>query len=143
MNKKSGTAGQLTAPNLPLTAKEAAVADPGFVTTASAQSRTVAPGWNESSQLAKGGASGGSSASSSEPRRKVWISIELRDDAGKPVADQPYEIKVPGESSPRSGTLDRKGRARLDGIDEGDCEVCFPRIDGREWSKVTTQPSAT
>lgn len=119
------------------------MADPGQVSTARASGRTIQPGSDQSWKSGTGAAPGsGSGTSSTEPARKVWISIELRDDTGKPVADEAYEIKVPGESTPRAGTLNRQGRARIEGVDEGECEVCFPKIDGREWSKLTTQTSA-
>lgn len=129
----------LIAPELPLVAKEAAVANPGGVSTVTAPEHSSSPGSYGSVRVGDG-ASGTSTTGS---RRKVWISIELRDDTGRPVANEPYEIKVPGESSPRTGTLNQKGRARLDGIDEGQCEVSFPQIDGREWSKIATKASAT
>ncbi len=31
------------------------------------------------------------------------------------------------------GYLDSNGRARIDGIDPGVCEVSFPDIDANEW----------
>ncbi len=140
MNKKSGTAGTLSAPLAPLVAKEAAVADPGQVSAASATSRTSSSGPYGS---VKTGSGSGGANGPAEPRRKVWISIELRDEGGKPVPDEPYEIRVPGETSPRKGKLNTQGRARVEGIDEGECEVCFPQIDGREWSKIATEASAS
>ena len=115
------------------------MANPGGVSTVTAPGHSSGQGSYGSVRVGDGT----SGTSSNESRRKVWISIELRDDTGRPVADQPYEIKVPGEASPRTGTLNQKGRARLDGIDEGQCEVCFPQIDGREWSKIATKASAT
>jgi hypothetical protein len=63
---------------------------------------------------------------------KTWIEIRLVDQDGKPVSHQSYELKLP-DGSMRKGTLDEDGRARYDGIDPGNCTVCFPDIDGREW----------
>ncbi len=143
MNKKTGTAGALKSPKAPRLVKEAAVGDSGQVSTATAAGRTIEPGSSLSWKAGNGTSGGsGSGASPAEPPRKVWISIELRDDAGKPVADEPYEIRVPGEELSRAGTLNRQGQARLEGVAEGECEVCFPKIDGREWSKVATRTSA-
>jgi hypothetical protein len=59
-----------------------------------------------------------------------WIEIELVDDSGNPVADEPY-VLVTGDDRTRSGVLDRDGRAREDGIDPGNCKVTFPRL--HEW----------
>jgi hypothetical protein len=65
---------------------------------------------------------------SEEPQS--WIEIELVDDTGVAVPDEPYEI-VTGNGRVRSGTLDARGRAREDGIDSGPCKVTFPRL--HEW----------
>jgi hypothetical protein len=67
--------------------------------------------------------------------KKTWVAIELLDDKGIPVGAEPYSILLP-DGSTQSGTLDAQGRARVDGIDPGTCEVSFPRIDQREWKAV-------
>ena len=63
---------------------------------------------------------------------KTWVEIELLDDAGKPVANERYTVKIP-EGVIMSGTLDAKGRAKITNIDSGMCDISFPEIDGREW----------
>ncbi|MGH7295585.1 MAG: hypothetical protein ACRELB_11655 [Polyangiaceae bacterium] len=55
-----------------------------------------------------------------------WVEIELVDDKGQPVPDEPY-LLVTGDGRTRSGTLDWRGFAREDGIDPGDCKIGFPR----------------
>jgi hypothetical protein len=59
-----------------------------------------------------------------------WIEIELVDDAGNPVPDEPYAL-VTSDGRTRSGTLDGRGRAREEGIVPGDCKVTFSRL--HEW----------
>lgn len=66
---------------------------------------------------------------------KTWIEIALVDDAGDPVAGEAYEIVLP-DGSKRSGKLDAKGTARVEGIDPGTCKVLFPGFDGREWFRA-------
>ncbi len=61
-----------------------------------------------------------------------WIEIQLVDGDSKPLAGERYRIKLP-DGSVRSGSLDKNGSARFDGIPGGQCEVGFPEIDGREW----------
>lgn len=68
----------------------------------------------------------------SEVIQKTWIEIELLDEKGAPVRNERYTILLP-DGSTRGGTLDSLGRARVDGIDPGVCEVCFPEIDQRAW----------
>jgi hypothetical protein len=59
---------------------------------------------------------------------KTWIEIELLTEDRKPVPYEKYRIKVP-EGFVAEGALDANGRARIDGIDPGICEVSFPEID--------------
>ena len=62
-----------------------------------------------------------------------WIEIELIDDTDQPVPDEAYTVELP-DGSVRSGRLDKDGRALIDGIRVGgQCQVCFPEIDTREW----------
>jgi hypothetical protein len=57
-----------------------------------------------------------------------WIEIELIDDNGDPVANEAYEVELP-DGSKRTGKVDGKGRARVDGIlAGGTCKVSFPGL---------------
>jgi hypothetical protein len=61
-----------------------------------------------------------------------WIEIELKDDKGNPVAEEPYLIQWPnGETI--EGKLDLNGYARVDGIAQGTYKVIFPRRDAAWW----------
>lgn len=62
----------------------------------------------------------------------TWIGIELRDDDDSPVTGERYCVLLP-DSSRIEGRLDREGRAHIDGIVPGTCQVSFPDIDAREW----------
>jgi type VI secretion system secreted protein VgrG len=65
--------------------------------------------------------------------KKHWIEIELVDEAGQPVAGEPYQVTLPDGSTVADGTLDEKGRARVDNIDPGSCKVTFPNLDKEAW----------
>ncbi len=65
-------------------------------------------------------------------RKTSWIEIELVDEEGDPVAGESYRIELP-DGGAVEGSLDKKGRARVDGIDPGTCTVTFPRLDGEAW----------
>jgi hypothetical protein len=67
-----------------------------------------------------------------EVRQKTWIEIELLDEKGAPVPSEPYSILLP-DGSTRTGNLDALGRARVDDIDPGMCEISFPEIDRSAW----------
>ena len=44
-----------------------------------------------------------------------------------------YQIILPDGSTVASGTLDAKGKARVEGIDSGTCKVTFPNQDKSAW----------
>ncbi len=61
-----------------------------------------------------------------------WITIKLLDEAGQPVAGQPYSVTLP-DGKKVDGKLDRQGQARHDGIPEGKCQVSFPGLAPEEF----------
>jgi hypothetical protein len=68
-------------------------------------------------------------------RKLHFIEIRLVDQDGDPVPHEAYQITMP-DGSVASGTLDKHGRARIDGIpDEGTAKVSFPRFDESTWEK--------
>jgi hypothetical protein len=63
-----------------------------------------------------------------------WIAIELVDELGKHVPYEDYRITLP-DGSTVEGTLDKRGRAKLTGIDAGNCKISFPNLDTDLWKK--------
>jgi type VI secretion system secreted protein VgrG len=55
------------------------------------------------------------------------------DENGKPVPGEEYKVTLPDGSTVASGTLDAKGKARVEGIDPGSCKVTFPNLDKDSW----------
>lgn len=51
------------------------------------------------------------------------------------MVGEPYEL-TPVDGSRRSGQLDVRGTARLDGIEAGVCVVSFRQIDGKVWDRA-------
>jgi type VI secretion system secreted protein VgrG len=68
-----------------------------------------------------------------EQKKPHWIEIELVDTEGNPVPGEQYKITLPDGSTVASGSLDGKGKARVDGIDPGSCQVTFPKLDQSAW----------
>ena len=64
----------------------------------------------------------------------TWIEITLADESKVPVPYEPYIIHLP-DGNARTGQLDAKGFARVEGIPSGIGVVSFPNIDGREWRR--------
>jgi hypothetical protein len=94
-------------------------------------------GGGASSSSGGGGGNGnaGGGAAPSPVESKHWIEIELHTDSGEPMAGARYRIRKP-DGSAAEGTLDGAGRARLDGLEPGTCQVSFPDIDKGEWRRV-------
>ena len=61
-----------------------------------------------------------------------WIEIRLRDQFGRPVPDETYEV-VDSAGTRYTGNLDANGLARIEPIPGGMCEVGFPNLDRRAW----------
>ncbi|MBP1691697.1 MAG: hypothetical protein H6Q32_1049 [Bacteroidetes bacterium] len=68
-------------------------------------------------------------------RDKTWIEIELVDNEGNPVPNEPCRLNLPDDSI-WEGTTNAEGVVRVDFIDHGQCEVCFPNLDLNEWEPV-------
>jgi len=62
----------------------------------------------------------------------TWIAVALVDQDGAPVPNVRYSIKC-SDGSISEGSLDGKGKARVDGIPAGSCTVSFPDIDASEY----------
>jgi type VI secretion system secreted protein VgrG len=71
-------------------------------------------------------------AGPSTQEQKTFVGIQLVDKQGNPVPGARYRIVLP-DGKRVEGVLDSEGKARVDGIDPGTCQVSFPDIDGREW----------
>jgi hypothetical protein len=70
----------------------------------------------------------------------TWVEIELLDEIDQPVPGERYLIEFFDGSAPRSGRLDDRGLAFVDGIPPGKCSVSFPEYDGGAWRHVATSP---
>lgn len=60
-----------------------------------------------------------------EPPARTWVEIELVEDDGSPVRNEPFVIYA-GDREVARGRLDGAGRARVEGVPEGACAVVFP-----------------
>jgi type VI secretion system secreted protein VgrG len=126
-----GQAGSLVPPMTPKAVDEADKADPGEMDKIKQQQIEEGKGKYGLVSLAphKPPAPG----QQSDEEKTHWIEIELLDEDGKPVPGEEYKVTLPDGSTVASGTLDGKGKARVDGIDAGSCKVTFPNLDKESW----------
>jgi len=68
------------------------------------------------------------------PEKKHWIAIELVDELGKHVPYEDYRVTLP-DGTIVEGSLDRRGRAKITGIDAGTCKVSFLNRDAPDWRR--------
>ena len=73
--------------------------------------------------------------SDDDETKTSWIEFEMIDEADQPVPGVKYEVKLP-DGSVATGVLDNKGFARIDGIEPGQCEICFTGLDKDAWEKA-------
>jgi hypothetical protein len=133
---KSGSAGSAVPPAEPKVAEDADSADPGEVEKLKADQRQSKSGkyGSEKTKPFKPGSE--DSADQEEETKKSWIEIELVDEENQPVAGEPYRVTLPDGATAAEGTLDGKGRARVEGIDPGTCTITFPHRDKAAWKKA-------
>lgn len=62
----------------------------------------------------------------------TWIEIELVDPNGKPAANERYKLTLP-DGSVKWGRLDNEGKARVERLQPGNCQVTFPDRDEQVW----------
>ena len=62
------------------------------------------------------------------PEPPAWLELDAEDDAGAPLADEPYRVEL-STGELREGRLDASGRARLEELPPGPCRVSFPERD--------------
>ena len=127
---KSGTACTLVSPTAPPAAQAADNADPGEVSQIKADQRQTQSGKYGSVPVKPYTPP---ESDEDKEQKKHWIEITLVDEAGQPVAGEPYQITLPDQTV-ASGTTDEKGLARVDGIDSGSCQITFPNRDQEAWT---------
>lgn len=77
----------------------------------------------------KGGETGGGGDDEEEETHKV--DILLKDSKGDPVANEPFKVKF-SDNSKRSGKTDEEGKATLEDVPAGNCEITFTKIHETE-----------
>jgi len=129
---KSGQAGTAVSPTEPKAAEEADKVGLGDVLKAKAEQVKTKVG---KLSVAKFKPHKAPQTEEEKVAKPSWIEIELRDDDGKPIPGEPYEVILPNGQVVAAGTLDEKGIARIEGIEPGQAEVHFPNQEDDQWRK--------
>jgi phage protein D len=74
-------------------------------------------------------------AAAATAAKTTWLELELVDQDGSPVPRARFEV-VTADGEERSGYLDDRGRAHLEGIKPGKCWVSYPDLDPDSWRKA-------
>jgi uncharacterized Zn-binding protein involved in type VI secretion len=60
-----------------------------------------------------------------EQKKKEWIEVVVKDENGKPIIGEKYEIELP-DGLIKRGVTDMNGKVKLQGLDPGQCKITFP-----------------
>ena len=66
---------------------------------------------------------------------KTWVEFEVINAEGKPAANLRFRCMLP-DGSLQEGTLDSRGRARYEPIDDGNCFFDLIDLDHDAWEKI-------
>jgi hypothetical protein len=64
-----------------------------------------------------------------------WVQLELVDQDGQPVANEPFEVED-SNGNVRKGVLDEKGFGEVGGLAPGECQVSFPERQWKHWLQL-------
>jgi hypothetical protein len=67
-----------------------------------------------------------------QPEEQHWIEVQLYDPDGAALANRRYSVTDPGGGA-HTGALDAEGKARVEPIDPGLCQVSFPGLEPIHW----------
>ena len=132
MSPKSGSPGSAVAPADPAKPHEADKADPVDTAEAKARQREAQSGKYGSQKVE---AHKPPEDAEEKKKKTAWIEIELVGEDGGAMPGEAYRITLP-DGTVASGTLDEKGRARVEGIEPGSCRITFPELDEEAWAKA-------
>ena len=138
----NGSPGNAVSPLSPTDPDEAATANPGDVSSVSANPDQLAKTSASNVSAIAGKQSAASNSPTHDPNspdnanKTHWIEIQLNDKDGKPVPGEAYKVTLPDGTTVADGTLDEKGHARVANIDPGNCQITFPNLDKDSWSEA-------
>lgn len=96
------------------------------------QNMSSSPAGSSSPSCGSSPESSSTSNQTVSPTKTHWIAIQLVDEEGHAVPNEDYRITTP-DGTVAEGTLDKHGRAKISGIDSGNCKVSFPNRDANSW----------
>lgn len=142
MNAESGTTVAPELPELPAETFGADEADPGEVAEIRAEQAerrdgkygSTKVGSGSGSRSGGGGAPGETSAEEEDEKPTQTMTFELRDSNDDPIKSEPYEVRLP-DGSTRTGRTGEDGSVKIDGVEDGDAEISFPRMQDGEWDQ--------
>jgi hypothetical protein len=62
----------------------------------------------------------------------TFVELSIVDQNDQPLGGQRYRVTTP-DGEIHEGTLDNRGKLRIDGIRPGTCQVGFPDLDADDW----------
>jgi len=129
----SGSAGSAVAPQAPAEPAEADTSQPGRVSSVPSVSAFATDGSSVGEIPFKPPSD--EELAEEEEKERTWVEIELVAEDGSPIPGELFKITLP-DGRVHTGTTGPDGKARVDGIDPGTCQVTFPNLDAEAWEKA-------
>jgi len=99
------------------------------------QNMSSSPAGSPSSSCGSDSSSDSPSNQTVSPDKTHWIAIQLVDEDQHAVPFEDYRITL-SDGTVVEGSTDKHGRAKISGIDSGDCKVSFPNRDTKDWKRL-------
>jgi len=96
------------------------------------QNMSSSPAGSPSSSCGSDSSSDSPSNQTVSPDKTHWIAIQLVDEQQHAVPFEDYRITLP-DGTLVEGSTDKHGRAKISGIDPGNCKVSFPDRHAKDW----------
>jgi hypothetical protein len=141
MKPAKGTTVTIVTPPNPTVVKESVNAAAGTLEQVSSEVKAAQAGSFSPTTISSAGSGSGSGSAAApaeqkhqpDKAKKGWIEIVLKDEEGTPQGGTRYKITLP-DGNVADGTLDDRGKARVDGFESGQCKIAFPDLDEKMWS---------
>jgi hypothetical protein len=142
MKPAKGTTVTIVAPPKPAEVKDAVNSAAGKLEQTSGAVKSATAGSFSSTKISGSSSSSAPDSTAAAPAeekhqpnkaKKGWIEIVLKDEEGTPQGGARFKITLP-DGTVADGTLDDKGKARVDGFESGQCKVAFPDLDEKVWN---------
>ncbi|NVJ24839.1 hypothetical protein HUW62_26800 [Myxococcus sp. AM011] len=75
------------------------------------------------------------------PLEEGWVELEMLGENDAPIANERF-IVILADGTQRKGRTDARGFARVGGLPQGPCHICFPELDAASHEALGEVPTS-